>query len=207
MRISKGLLVGLAVVGLTACSSGGGSALGKVGISSAGQAVPSASSAAAAGGGAVPSPAAPAATSAGGLVTRAPSMPSPAPSTVASARTAATQFYDLYAASRYQAAWDLLAPATKSQISAQAWTGVHQACSSTAGEAKVIKAVTVFGNAAIVAENAPGVTTGTVEDVFNYVNGGWRYSPQAPGIYEHGSVTADIAAAKAVGLCPSSKIY
>ena len=46
-----------------------------------------------------------------------------------------------------------------------------------------------------------------VEDVFNYTGGRWRYSPQAPGIYRHGSVTADIAAAKAAGLCTSPKVF
>jgi hypothetical protein len=43
--------------------------------------------------------------------------------------------------------------------------------------------------------------------VFNYAGGHWRYSPQAPGIYRHRSVTADIAAAKAAGLCKSSKVF
>jgi hypothetical protein len=102
----------------------------------------------------------------------------------------------------------MLAPATRHQVSRKAWIGVHQACSAaSAGKSRAIKGVTVFGNAAIVAETVAGVTTRTVEDVFNYTGGHWRYSPQAPGIYRHRSVTADIAAAKAAGLCKSSKVF
>ena len=76
-----------------------------------------------------------------------------------------------------------------------------------AGKSRVIKAVTVFGNAAIVAETVAGALPGTAEDVFNYADGRWRYSPQDPSIYQHKSVTADIAAAKAAGLCTSSKVF
>ena len=47
-----------------------------------------------------------------------------------SARTAAERFYGLYAASQYAAFWDLLAPATKRQVSREAWIGVHEACSA-----------------------------------------------------------------------------
>ena len=81
------------------------------------------------------------------------------------------------------------------------------ASAASAGKSRVIKGVTVFGNAAIVAETVAGVTPRTVEDVFNYTGGRWRYSPQAPGIYRHRSVSADIAAAKAAGLCQSSKVF
>jgi hypothetical protein len=125
-----------------------------------------------------------------------------------SARAAAEQFYGLYAASQYAALWNLLAPTTKHQVSSRAWIGVHQACSTIgAGKSRVIKAVTVFGNAAIVAETVTGVLSGTAEDIFNYTDGRWRYTPQDPGIYRHRSVTADIAAAKAAGLCTSSKVF
>lgn len=125
-----------------------------------------------------------------------------------SARAAAEQFYGLYAASQYAALWNLLAPATKHQISRTAWIGVHQACSTAeARKSRAIKTVTVFGNAAIVAETVAGALPGTAEDVFNYADGRWRYSPQDPSVYRHRSVTADIAAAKAAGLCTSSKVF
>ena len=88
----------------------------------------------------------------------------------ASARAAAKRFYGLYATSHYATLWSLLAPATKREVTRKAWIGVHEACSAaSAGKSRDIKAVTVFGNAAIVAETVTGVTPGTVEDVFNYV--------------------------------------
>ncbi len=138
----------------------------------------------------------------------ASSVPSASAGMKASAREAAEQFYRLYAASHYATLWNVLAPATKHAVSRKAWIGVHKACSATsAGEARIIKAVTVFGNAAIIAETVTGISPGTAEDVFNYVDGRWHYSPQAPAIYRHRSVNADIAAAKAAGLCTSSKVY
>ena len=92
----------------------------------------------------------------------------------------------------------------------RAWVSVHEACpSADAGKPRTIKAVTVFGNAAIITEVITGspVQPGTAEDVFNFVNGHWSYSPQNLSIYDHGSVTADVAAAKAAGLCASWKLY
>ena len=150
----------------------------------------------------------PAAGSTPKITATASSVPSASASMKATARAAAKRFYGLYATSHYATLWSLLAPATKHEVSRKAWIGVHEACSATgAGKSRVIKAVTVFGNAAVVAETVAGVTPGTVEDVFNYTGGRWRYSPQAPSIYRHGSVTADIAAAKAAGLCKSSKVF
>ena len=69
--------------------------------------------------------------------------------------------------------------------------------------------MTVFGDAAIVTEAVAGTALkpGTAEDVFNYADGHWRYSPADLSIYRHGSVTADIAAAKAAGFCTSWKIF
>lgn len=142
------------------------------------------------------------------ITATASSVPPASQQVKAAARTAAEGFYGLYEANHYTALWNLLAPATKRQVSRKAWIGVHEACSTAeAGKSRVIKAVTVFGNAAIVAETIAGVLPATAEDVFNYADGRWRYSPQDPGIYQHGSVTADIAAAKAAGLCTSSKVF
>jgi hypothetical protein len=155
-------------------------------------------------GGASGSPAVPTPT----ITATASSVPPASAHMKASARAAAEQFYGLYAASQYATMWNLLASATKHQVSMKAWTGVHEACSTGgAGKSRVITAVTVFGNAAIVAETVAGAPPGTAEDVFNYTDGHWRYSPQDPGIYRHKSVSADIAATKAAGLCASSKVF
>lgn len=178
MRLSKGLLVSLIAAGLAGLAGCSGGVSGPP---------------------AVPTPT---------ITVTASSVPSASPHTRAVARAAAQQFYGMYAASRYAAIWNLLAAATKHQVSRKAWVGVHEACSTAgAGKSRVIKAVTVFGNAAIITETVPGALPGMVEDVFNYTGGRWRYSPQNPGIYRHGSVTADVAAAKAAGLCTSSKVF
>jgi len=179
MRLPRSLLVSLAVAGLA----------GLAGCSGGGASAPPVSS--------TPK-----------VIATASSVPSATASQKASARAAAKRFYGLYATSDYATLWTMLAPATRHQVSRKAWIGVHQACSAaSAGKSRAIKGVTVFGNTAIVAETVAGVTPRTAEDVFHYTGGHWRYSPQAPGIYRHRSVTADIAAAKAAGLCKSSKVF
>jgi hypothetical protein len=128
----------------------------------------------------------------------------------AGARAAAMEVYSLYSADRFAAFWNLLAPATKRQISERAWVSVHEACpSAAAGKPRVIKAMTVFGDAAIVTEDISGTSLqpGTAEDIFNYVDGHWSFTPGDVSTYRHGSVTADIAAAKADGFCKSWKIF
>ncbi len=174
----KSLLAGLAAAGLVGCS---GAASGT-------------------------SPISPIAT----VRTTASSVPPASPQMKAGARAAAAKFYGLYSASEFTAFWKLLTPATKSQVSKRVWVSVHEACPSAgAGKPRTIKALTVFGNAAIVTETVTGASSkpGTVEDVFSYVDGRWSYSPQDLSIYHHGSVAADVAAAKAAGFCTSWKIF
>jgi hypothetical protein len=128
----------------------------------------------------------------------------------AGARAAAAQFYGLYSASRFASAWNLLSPDAKSRVSKGVWTSVHEACPGAAtGKSRVIKAVTAFGTAAIVTEAVTGAAgdPGTAEDVFNYANGRWSYSPGEVGIYAHGSAAADVAAAKAAGFCTGWKVF
>jgi hypothetical protein len=180
MRLSKGLLFGLAAAGLVGCS---GPASGSLS----------------------PSPSAPA---------QATTAPAAAPVTPAdralqaSARVAAMQFSGLYSARKFAASWDLLSPAAKHQVPWATWMGVHEGCPSAgAGQAGVIKSVTVFGDAAIVTETSAGAVPGhaTAEYVFNDVDGHWLYTPDDVSIYDHGSVAADVAAAKAAGFCGSWK--
>jgi hypothetical protein len=183
MRLLKGLIVGLAAVGLAA--------VGLAGCSGGGSPGPSAASL---------SP---------HVVTSTAPPPAPvSPQMRAGARAAAARFYGLYSASQFAAFWNLLSSATKNQISENTWVSVHDACPSAgAGMSRSIKAVTVFGTAAIVTEEIIGASHDTAEDVFSYANGRWSYSPADLSIYRHGSVTADIAAAKAAGLCASWKIF
>ena len=142
--------------------------------------------------------------------TTASSVPPASPQMKAGARAAAAQFYGLYATSQFAAAWNLLAPATKRQLPRRVWVSMHEACPSAgAGKPRVIKAVTVFGNAAIVTEAivVTSLKPATAEDVFNYADGHWSYSLADLNIYRDGSVAADIAAAKAAGFCTGWKIY
>jgi hypothetical protein len=126
------------------------------------------------------------------------------------ARAAAAQFYSLYSASQFSAVWNLLSPTAKRQVAKSVWLGVHQACPGTgAGKSRTIKAVTAFGSAAIVTEVIAGApaSPGPAEDVFNYANGQWSYSPSQVGIYAHGSIAADVTAAKAAGYCTGWKVF
>jgi hypothetical protein len=178
MRFVKGLLAGVALAGLAGCSGG--------------------------------APGSPSVSSVPAVRTTASSVPSASPQVKAGARAAAAQFYTLYSASRFAAFWNLLSPATKRQVSRHIWVSVHDACpDAAAGSSRIIKSVTVFGSAAIITEAIAGAQSKPeiAEDVFNYANGHWSYSPGDLSIYHHRSVAADIAAAKAAGLCTGWKIF
>jgi hypothetical protein len=180
MRFSRGLLAGLIAVGLVGCTSSGmGLHFTSPSSTAHAQAEPA----------------------------TVPVDPAE-PKTKAGARAAATHFYGLYFASQFAASWALLAPVARSQISRSVWVAVHDGClPTTLRKARVIKSVTLFGDTAIVAQRLPGARSrrGKSDDVFSYTNGHWGYSPGNPGIYHHGSVAADLAAAKAAGLCTSRK--
>lgn len=179
MRFFKGLVVSVAIAGLAGCS-GASSGSPSVGVTPT------------------------------DVRTTASSVPPASSQVKAGAQAAATEFYRLYAASSFASSWKLLAPSAKRLISERAWVGVHEAClGAAAGKSRTIKAVTVFGSAAIVTEVISSMppALGTTEDVFNLVSGHWRYSPEDLTTYRHKSVTADIAAAKASGACASWKIF
>jgi hypothetical protein len=146
-----------------------------------------------------------------GTTAPAPAQASPLPSgATASARATATQFDSEYFASDYAASWALLTPDAQQQVPKNVWVKVHQSCpATTAGVTRTIKAVTVFGTTAIVTEaiTGPDSRRNTAENVFDYVGGQWRYAPVNPGIYHRGSIAADIAAAKAAGLCAGWKSF
>lgn len=130
------------------------------------------------------------------------------PDTAAGVRVAARQFYALYSASRWDAAWAYLAPAAQRAVPASTWTAVHDGCPwSTAGLARVIKSVTFAGRTAVVSETVAGSpgNSAAISDAWMYSGGRWGFSPSASSmsIYKHGSVKADVAAAKAAGKCGS----
>ena len=185
MRFSKVLPASLAAVGLIGCSNAAG-------LSDSGSAASSAPGSSA--------KAQPAAAQAGPAEPHAKS----------GARAAAVRFDGLYLAGHLAASWDQLVPEVKRQIPLRLWIRVHHAChpASTA-DTRVIKAVTVFGNAAIVTE---AISTGrprnrTVEEVFSYVNGRWGFSPGDLSIYHHRSAFTDVAAARNAGYCATWKTF
>jgi len=136
----------------------------------------------------------------------APQTGLPEPKTKDGAHAAAVHFYRLYSTGQFEASWDLLTSTARQAIPLTTWVAVHKACPS-AQRARVIKSVLVFGNAAIVTETLAGARPrrGKAHDVFSYADGHWAYAPDDLSIYLHGSVAADIAAAKAQGLCPARK--
>ena len=130
------------------------------------------------------------------------------PDTAAGVRAAAQQFYALYSAGQWGAAWAYLAPAAQSAVSVATWTAVHNGCPGpTVGLARVIKSVTFAGTTAVVSETVAGSlgNLATVSDAWTYSGGRWGFSLPASSMsfYKHGSVSADIAAAKAAGECGS----
>jgi hypothetical protein len=187
MRLPNGLIagvVGLLATGLTGCTGSGpaqapypGSAPAAAGTTSA---FPAASES-----------------------TQAQAGPAE-PETKAGARAAAARFYRLYSSGQFAASWVLLSPTTQRAVPRGLWVSVHERCPTPgAGAGRVIKSVLVFGNAAIVtgAVSGAGSRLGRSHDVFNYTDGHWGYTPNDLNIYHHGSVAADIAAAKAQGFC------
>lgn len=141
-----------------------------------------------------------------------PGSPPPAadPAVRAAARPAATLFYEKFSARLFKDSWQLLAPGAKREIPLRVWQGVHRACQPVpALRPPVIKAVTVFGNAAIVTAVAADASSRrhTTREVFNFVGGRWGYQPADIGIYFHGSIAADTAAARRAGLCAGWKIF
>lgn len=181
MRLLKGLVIGLTAAGLAGCS--GPKAESMLAVGTPGPAV---------------------------VVTTAQAAPPASPKMKSGAGAAAARFYGLYSASQFAALWDLLSPAMKRQVSQGVWVGVHEACpGAAAGKSRTIKAVTVFGTAAIITEAVGGATASpsTAEDVFSYADAQWSYSPGEVSIYLHGSIAADVAAAKTAGFCSSWKVF
>jgi hypothetical protein len=132
------------------------------------------------------------------------------PAAESSARAAAVQFDSEYFAGKFAAAWDLLSADVKRAIPKRVWVGVHDGCRPAPTDVtRVIKSVTAFGDAAIVTETIVTAQSkrSTAENVFNYANGRWGYSPENLSIYNRGSISADIAAARAAGFCSGQQLF
>ncbi len=126
------------------------------------------------------------------------------PETAAGARATAQQYFDLYSAGEYVAAWALLSPAAQKAIPQSVWVAVHEGCpSASAGLAYDVTHITMAGNTAVATVTLAGALSklATGSEAFAYSGGRWGFSPSDMSMYGHGSVAKDIAAAKAKGLC------
>jgi hypothetical protein len=86
---------------------------------------------------------------------------------------------------------------------------VHQGCpSQAAGLAYNVKDTTLTGSTAVVtvtlAGAAASLASESESESLTYSASRWGFVPNDLSYYEHGSVKADIAAAKAAGYCASS---
>jgi len=129
------------------------------------------------------------------------------PETAAAARAAARQFLGLYSAGQYAASWTLLAPSVKRKVSQAAWVAVHQGCPpQSAGLAYNVSNATLTGDTAVVTVSLSGAAAaiGSVSESLTYAAGRWGFVPSDLSSYGHGSVKADIAAAKGAGYCAKS---
>jgi hypothetical protein len=128
--------------------------------------------------------------------------------TAAAAESAAENFFALYAAEQYAAAYPMLDAQTRADVPGRKWVAVHEDCRAGASglSYKVGKPV-MAGQTAVVSVSLSGVASslGSEEQSFVYQDGGWFWSPtasdmSAAGHYK-GAVARIVARLKAAGWC------
>jgi hypothetical protein len=122
------------------------------------------------------------------------------PATVAAVRADAADYLSLDSAGQYAITYQMLSATARQAVTQQAWVAVHQTCAGTSYQ---IKHLTVAGKTATVSVGLTGGHRGTLTETLVYVAGSWGVSPGDLSLYQHGSVSADVAAAKAQGACAS----
>jgi hypothetical protein len=125
--------------------------------------------------------------------------------TVDAAKATARQFFNSYSNGQYAFAWALLDPSDQQVIPKATWVAVHDGCpNAVAGLAYRISRVTIAGGTAVVIYTLSlGTHTklGSGSQTFIYSVSNWRLTLSDLGVYQHGSVKADIAAAKVHSNC------
>jgi hypothetical protein len=127
--------------------------------------------------------------------------------TAASAAAVAKRYFGLYSAGQFALSWTLLAPSAQRSVSKATWVAVHEGCpAQSAGLSYEVKDTTVTGNTAVVTVSLAGAAAsiGSESEAFTYSAGRWGLVPGDLSFYRHGSIRADIAAAKAAGYCARS---
>jgi hypothetical protein len=122
------------------------------------------------------------------------------PTSVAAVRADAADYLSLASAGQFAITYQMLSASARQAITQQAWVAVHQAC---AGTSYKIRHLAVAGKTATVTVGLAGGHHGTLTETFVYAAGSWGVSPGDLGLYQHGSVSADAAAARSQGNCAS----
>lgn len=126
-----------------------------------------------------------------------------APVTLAAARQAATKFLDLYAAGSYAAAWELIAPGLRKNISEAAWVGVHQACKNPSARMTYVISHGVLAGVPLVVFTVSPEVAHSKQLAFTYDDGAWGYDPSDGWIYFSHTFQQALATAKAKRRCNS----
>jgi len=122
------------------------------------------------------------------------------PTSAAAVRADAADYLSLASAGQFAITYQMLSASARQTITQRAWVAVHQACTGTGYQ---IKHLAVAGKTATVTVGLTGGHHGTLTETFVYAAGSWGVSPGDLSLYQHGSVSADAAAARAQGSCAS----
>jgi hypothetical protein len=123
------------------------------------------------------------------------------PATMAAVRADAADYLSLASAGQYSVTYQMLSASARRAISQRAWVAVHQTC---AGASYKVMHVTVAGQTATVTVALTGAKhPGTLSETLVYADGSWGFSPRDLSLYQHSTVAADVAAAKAQSSCAS----
>ncbi|MGD0925074.1 MAG: hypothetical protein ABR926_07765 [Streptosporangiaceae bacterium] len=128
------------------------------------------------------------------------------PATVAAVRADADDYLTLYTAGQFAIIYQMLSANARQAINEQAWVAVHRGCpGATGGMIYKIRRVAITGKTAMVTVALTGEAAKpeSATETLVYADGHWGFSPGDLGLYRHGSVSADVAAAKAAGGCAS----
>jgi hypothetical protein len=133
-----------------------------------------------------------------------PSATTGEPRTVAAVRADADDYLSLYSAGQYAITYQMLSAGARQAISQQTWMAVHHGCPG-GGPVYKIARVVVTGNTAVVTATLPGASQDKAwqTETLVYADGHWGFVPRDLSLYQHGSVAADVAAARARGGCAS----
>ena len=122
------------------------------------------------------------------------------PANVAAVRADAADYLSLASAGQFAITYQMLSASARQAITQQAWVAVHRACAGTSYQ---LRHLAVAGRTATVTVGLTGGHHGTLTETFVYAAGSWGVSPGDLSLYQHGSVSADAAAARAQGSCAS----